>query len=378
MRSLRKIGLAGLIAFVAMGAAIRGTVAEEAQENAGAADYSALVPRLVGDYAVPAARDLEARLGVMRDRIADLCREPGAGTAAAAAARAFDAAFAETVAAHGRLFVLRFGALAEDTRLERLAFVPDRRGVVRRQVMRLLADPDPAATDAESLRDKSVALQGLSALEWIAYDADGSVVLGDDDAGLAFRCAYAGAIAARMVILADEVAEAYRAPAGQTAMLLAPGPGNALTQDPHAAAGFVFHQIATSISLLSDQVLAPVLEEGPPAARAARAPFARSHHALLHLRASLRGIETALHTAGFAKMDADAAWIGDTLAFETNNAVAALQTLPPDLASVLADPEQRASLAYVALILDGLERTVGGELAGHLGFQGGFNALDGD
>ena len=56
MRSLRKIGLAGLIAFVAMGAAIRGTVAEEAQEDAGAADYSTLVPRLVGDYAVPAAR----------------------------------------------------------------------------------------------------------------------------------------------------------------------------------------------------------------------------------------------------------------------------------------------------------------------------------
>ncbi|MBL6430834.1 MAG: DUF1513 domain-containing protein [Alphaproteobacteria bacterium] len=205
-----------------MGATIRGTVAEGAQDGAGAANYSALVPRLVGDYAVPAARDLEARLGVLRDRIADLCKEPGTGTASDAAARAFDAAFAETVAAHGRLFVLRFGALAEDTRLERLAFVPDRRGVVRRQVTRLLADPDPAATDAASLRDKSVT-QGLSALEWIAYDADGSVVLGDNDAGRAFRCAYAGAIAARMVGLAGEVAEAYRAPAGQTAMLLAPG-----------------------------------------------------------------------------------------------------------------------------------------------------------
>jgi hypothetical protein len=378
MRSLRKIGFAGMVALVAIGATIRGAATDEAREDARAANYSALMQRLVADHAVPVARDLEARLVVLRDRIDDLCKETGTGTAADAAARAFDAAFAETVAAHGRLFVLRFGALAEDTRLERLAFVPDRRGVVRRQVMRLLADPDPAATDAASLRDKSVALQGLSALEWIAYDADGAVVLGDNDAGRTFRCAYAGAIAARMVGLADAVAEAYRAPSGQTAMLLTPGHDNVLAQDPHAAAGFVFQQIATSISLLSDQVLAPVLEEGPPAARAARAPFSRSHHALVHLRAALGGIETALRVAGFAKMDADAAWIGDTLTFETNNAVAALDALPSGLAAALADPDQRAKLAYVALVLDGLERTVGGELAGHLGFQGGFNALDGD
>jgi predicted lipoprotein len=375
MRFLRNIGFAGLLALVAIGLAIRGAAAGEVP---GAADYSALMHRLVADHAVPAARDLEARLVVLRERIAGLCADTSSSSAADVAARAFDSAFADTVAAHGRLFVLRFGALAEETRLERLAFVPDRRGVVRRQVTRLLADPDSSATDAATLRDKSVALQGLSALEWIAYAADGSVVLGDRDAGRAFRCDYAGALAARMAALGGEIVEAYRAPSGQTALLVAPGPDNALAHDPHEAAGFAFHQIATSLSLVSDQVLAPVLEEGPPAARAARAPFARSHHALVHLRAALGGIETALRTAGFARMDADAAWIGDTLAFETNNAVAALDALPSGLAAALADPDQRAKLAYVALVLDGLERTVGGELAGHLGFQGGFNALDGD
>jgi predicted lipoprotein len=370
--------LAALFAGIAIGVADPVAAAGKAPSELAKPDFSMLVPSLVSDYAVPVARDLEARLVVLRERISGLCAEANAKSEADTAARAFDAAFGEAVAAHGRLFVLRFGALAEETRLERLAFVPDRRGVVRRQVTRLLADPDPSATDAATLRDKSVALQGLSALEWIAYAADGSVGLGDRDVGRAFRCAYAGAIAERTARLAGEIVEAYRAPSGQTALLLAPGPDNALAQDAHAAAGFAFHQIVTSLSLVSDQVLAPVLEEGPPAARAARAPFARSYHALLHLRAALGGIETALRTAGFAKMDADAAWIGDTMAFETKNAVAALEALPSGLAPALADPEQRAKLAYVALVLDGLERTVGGELAGHLGFQGGFNALDGD
>ncbi|SDU48592.1 imelysin family protein [Stappia sp. ES.058] len=374
MRALRLSGIAGLIALVAASVPPRIALADESEKNPQTNAYSSLVPALVSDYAVPAARDLEARLVTLDERIGDLCAEAADDDAG----RAFDAAFGAAVTAHGRLFVVRFGALAEDTRLERLAFVPDRRGVVRRQVTRLMADPDASATDPVSLRDKSVALQGLSALEWIAYGADGTVALGDRDPERAFRCAYARALGARLVLLADEIVEAFRAPSGQTALLLSPGPGNPLAADASAAAGFAFHQIVTSLSLLSDQVLAPVLEEGPPAARATRAPFSRSHHALLHLRASLRGIEAALRTAGFAGMDADAAWIGDTLAFETKNAVTALASPPDNLAAVLADPEQRAKLAYVALVLDGLKQTLGGELAGHLGFQGGFNALDGD
>lgn len=374
MRPMRNLCLAGCVALMLAGFSRSSAGADAAEPARSPAEMAELLPRLVSDYAVPAALDLEARLGTLRARIADLCA-PSAGSDAA---RAFDIAFAEAVTAHGRLNVLRFGALAEDTRLERLAFVPDRRGVVRRQVTRLLADPDSAASDAASLLGKSVALQGLSALEWIAYDGAGTVTLAEEDAGRAFRCAYAGAIAERVTLLAGEIVEAFRAPAGQTALLLSPGPDNALAVDASAAAGIAFHQIVASLSLIADQVLDPVLDEGPPAARAARAPFARSHHALLHLRASLRGIEAALRTAGFAGMDADASWIGDTLAFETDNAVAALEDLPDNLAAALAAPHDRAKLAYVKLVLDGLKRTVGGELAGHLGFQGGFNALDGD
>ncbi|WP_349359190.1 imelysin family protein [Stappia sp.] len=360
--------LAGMALATGPGAARAQTASETARP-----DYAALIPALVREVAVPATEALEARLRDLRGRIDDVC----AAEAGEAARDAFRDAFAGAVAAQGRLAVLRFGALAEDTRLERLAFVPDRRNVVWRQVTRLTASRDPGATDPDVLRDKSVALQGLTALEWIAFGGDGEVRLAAE-ADDGFACAYARALGARLSDLALEIRTAYETPTGQTAQLLAPGPDNALAQTEKAAAGFAFNQLTTSLSLMADQVLTPVLEPGPAEARAARAPFARSHLAARHLAASIDGFAEALRRAGYTRAAPDLAWMDNTLAFEAKNAGRALAALPADLAVALADEDDRQRLIYVRAILTGLQSMVGGQLAGALDFEGGFNALDGD
>ena len=350
--------------------------------NAAPVDYARFVPALVENFAVPAARQLTERLVTLEKAIADACA-PGAG---ADAAETFDEAFTAAVAAHGRLSALRAGALADDTRAERLAFVPDSRGVVRRQVSRLLAARDQTATDPETLRQKSVALQGLTALEWIAYDKTGEVVLGRAGTGAGngadeaarYACAYAAALGARLEETAREVSEAFAAPDGQTALLLSPGPDNALVRTDKEAASFVFNALLTSLELARDQIVGPLLDDGPVTLRAARIPFSRSHAGFVHLAALIDGFADAIVAAGYPQARSDGAWIGNTLAFEAGNAHGALEDVSRDPAIALEGEKDLGRLTYVRTVLDGLRPMIAGELAGHLDFKGGFNALDGD
>ena len=174
------------------------------------------------------------------------------------------------------------------------------------------------------------------------------------------------------------MSEAFGAPSGQTALLLAPGPDNALVHTDKEAASFVFNALLTSLELARDQIVGPLLDEGPVTLRAARIPFSRSHTGFVHLAALIDGFADAIVAAGYPEARSDGAWIGNTLSFEAGNAHGALEAVDPDPALALEGEKDLGKLTYVRTILDGLRPMVAGELAGHLDFKGGFNALDGD
>ena len=355
---------------LALGFAISVSAGGALAQTAVDPDYARFMPALVEGYALPAAEALGARLDALGTAVDAVC--------AGGERDGFADAFRAAVGAQAHLAVLRAGALADDNRLERLAFIPDGRGVVRRQVTRLIAAREDSALDALSLRGKSVALQGLTALEWAAFDGEGGVLLGDAGEEGAYRCAYARALAARMTATVAEVSQAFAEPSGQTALLLSAGPGNTLAVTHKEAAGLVFNALMTSLELVRDQMLAPLLGDGLASVRAARVPFSRSRSSIAYLSGAVDGLNDAIQAAGFADAVHDAAWIGNTLAFETRNAGRALDAVPADLEAALADDGAAGRIAYVHTVLTGLRATLGGELAGHLDFRGGFNALDGD
>ena len=78
-------------------------------------------------------------------------------------------AFAATVAAWSKVEILRFGPVTEDHRYERLFYWPDPKGIGLRQVQEALAKQDESVTLPDELAGKSVALQGLPALEYLLY-----------------------------------------------------------------------------------------------------------------------------------------------------------------------------------------------------------------
>ncbi|MBA5775880.1 imelysin family protein [Stappia sp. F7233] len=365
----RKFRQAALLAAAVILPLVGGAMAEPT------ADFAPLVRNVVDGYAVPKSQALAESFAALQASITGLCSE----RPSIAQKEAFDARFSASVEAYAQLAILRFGALADEHRLERLAFVPDARGVVRRQVDRLLARPDASATDPDRLRDKSVALQGLSALEWIAFSPDGAVILAPEGKKGAFTCAYAEAIAARLTATARELAEAYRTGNGQTGLLLAPSPENALVHTPQEAVESVFNALFTGLAVLRDQVLERVLEPGDPALRAERAPFARSGNEFTYLAAGLTGLNEAVTAGGFvAAAPQEGQWLANSLAFETKLATSALHGFDMPLAQVLADEESRRRLEVVEINTSSIRDLLGRELAGYLELKGGFNALDGD
>ena len=79
------------------------------------------------------------------------------------------ATFSGTVSAWGRIEMIHFGPAMDENRLERVLFYPDPRGIGLRQVQEILATEDETATKTETLAHKSVAAQGLGALEYVLF-----------------------------------------------------------------------------------------------------------------------------------------------------------------------------------------------------------------
>ena len=144
--------------------------------------FALAVDRAIERVIIPGYASLAAASGGLAVAMSGLCAAPSPAALAAARER-----FAGVVAAFSRVELFRFGPARESNRFERLFFWPDRRGRARRQVEALIARKDEAALEVAALRAKSVAVQGLLALEYtgVAWDNHIAVVphpLGGDRA----------------------------------------------------------------------------------------------------------------------------------------------------------------------------------------------------
>lgn len=152
-----------------------------------AAPPADLGQRLAEGYARPAMATLDERARAMRQDLQAWCASPGQEGAGKVAA-----AFGRLAQAWAGVAFLRFGPLVEGNRFERLSFWPDTRGVMPRQVQAALAAADPALLAAGALKSRSVAVQGLPALEYLLYGEPGLLRQAPRDAaGSAYACAMA-------------------------------------------------------------------------------------------------------------------------------------------------------------------------------------------
>ncbi|KZL19556.1 Imelysin [Pseudovibrio axinellae] len=340
---------------------------------ADASNYAQFTRSTVVNYIRPATKQLTGSLRELEERTQQVCITSDPGNSAA-----FEDAFSTAVAAIAGVDFLRFGPMAQDNLAQRLAFLPDSRGVVRRQINKIVAKQESTVTTPASLSAKSVALQGLTALERIAYASDGKLTLGTGK-DKKFLCDYAQSISINLAGAGQTLEAEWADPKGFSKVLLEPSEGGGVVHTHKEAAELVFNAITTGLTVNKDQYLLSVLGKTEKKANPKKAPFARSGNAITYLSASLTGLQGAYELGGYAQvLDNEQSWVANSLGFEFSNTTRVLSQLPKPLQDTGKTPDVRDKLLYLSTVLGGIKDVMSEDLAGYLGLAGGFNALDGD
>jgi hypothetical protein len=363
--SLLRVGLAA----VSVALPLSDAHAREARKT-----HAEMVLDVIDGHVIPRLEQLRDATERLTSDLKSLCADPGD----AGLRRRVEERFGDVVGFWGGVDFVRFGPASEASRLERFFFWPDPRAVTERQLLALLARRDPALLEPGALASQSVAVQGLGAIEFIAYND--KLPLGGPDEDAQYRCAFAAAIAANLEAIARDVATGWTAPHGWRAKMLAPGSDNPTYKDASETAREVVKTLLTGLQIAQDRHVSPRLEAAtadPP--KRVRIPFERSNSSARYLEQELRSLAALFDATGLADyVPPDKVWMKAFIPRSFQSLVADVAILPRPVHGEPVDENGLATLRKMRFDLNGLRQIINRELAPAAGLVLGFNELDGD
>ncbi|MCB1487544.1 MAG: peptidase M75, Imelysin [Bauldia sp.] len=290
--------------------------------------------------------------------------------------------FRDLVLAWSNVEMFRFGPVRDDNRYERLFFWPDPRGRGLQQVQGILGSEDATAADVDTLYGKSVAVQGLFALEFILFGTGSDALADKDAAARSFRCRYGAAIAGAIARTAGDLSRGWQAVDGYAAVMLDAGDENPVYRSSGEVVQELIKSCREQVQLDQQLKLAFTIGETPGEAKPKLAPFWRSNMTIPSIQANLAAVVSLCGEKGLGgALPKDSNWQAGSLAFELRNADSTLTKVADSglpWVELAADPKSHDLLAYTEIPLGGA-----GELLEHgypdsFGLITGFNSLDGD
>lgn len=339
--------------------------------SAGFAQPSEIGRRAASGFITTGYERLVGEAALQSDLMGALCDDPGEARLDAARAQ-----FGSLVRAWSRIEIIRFGPILADNRLDRMLFWPDRRGIALRQIQALIAQQDVEALDPATLRQKSIALQGLGSLEYVLFGT------GADDltASQTYRCALGAAIADAIDTTASEVLRAWEAPEGIAAHFANPVAANADYRSEDEVLRELLGVFVHGFELIRDVRLSPLIgtEQSPPNSKVAI--YRRSELTIESMAANIAGMKDLFLVSGMDEaLTDDMRWVAGALDFEFQNfadTAAAVADVPIAEAVVATDP--KGKIKYLHILSQSLQKIAVDQIAVSLGLSAGFSSLDGD
>ncbi|MER9460174.1 peptidase M75, Imelysin [Mesorhizobium sp. M0387] len=332
---------------------------------------SDVIQRAIDGFVRPAYASLHGHAGTLAKAMDALCQAPSQGNLDAA-----HAGFSATVAAWSSAEIIGFGPIKENNRLERMLYWPDRKSIGLKQVQAALAGKDPTATDPAQLAGKSVAMQGLGALEFVLYGDGAETLVGKDEP---YRCAYGAAVAKNIETMAADVDAAWKKPDGFAASWANPGPDNALYRDGTEAVTELVGVFINELEMVRDVRLKGFFGAKPEADKPRQAIYWRSQNTGLSLAGNLSGIDALFQASKLGDaLPEDSRWMAESIHIQLINGVATAKSIQGPIDKTLADPAERGKLEHFALITSSLSGLIGTRLTAEFGLTAGFSSLDGD
>ncbi|NRQ13240.1 imelysin family protein [Ensifer sesbaniae] len=349
-----------------------------------AQEGSALSPRVVNEAAVPtvmakavdafiipAYRNLTEKTAAARQATAKLCEAPSQ-----AALKSAQGAFSDLVGAWSAIEVVRLGPALEQNRFERFLFYPDRKSTGLKQVQAILSKEDEGATDEARLKGKSVAAQGLGALEYVLYGT-GAEALSSEEGN--FRCRYGLAITGNLDTIADELLAAWQKPDGIQAAWKHPGPDNPEFRDSREAATELLGILVHGVETVKDQRLKPFYEGKDDKGHPKLAIYWRSGNTMASIAGNVRGLKTLFDVADMQSLlPEDSRSVAGSADFVFKSVIGMAGNIDGPIDAALADDDKRAKLAFLSLNINDLLDRLNKDFGGAIGLGAGFSFADGD
>jgi hypothetical protein len=299
-----------------------------------------------------------------------LCASPGEAGLSAARAQ-----FGALVRSWSRIEIIRFGPVLDENRLDRILFWPDRRSIALRQVQAVLAEEDSTATSLGTLEQKSVALQGLGALEYVLFGT-GSELMAQ---GADFRCRYGATIGRALTSVGQQIVADWEDPQGIAAHMRAPADAYPDYRTGDEVLRELLGVWVHGMEMVRDIRIMPFFGVTAEEARPRSALFWRSGLTFASIRANLAGMRDLFILSGMAdSLGPDDRWAGGSFIFELDNFDRTASQLQPPVEEALATASERAKLNYLLILTRSLQNIVVRQIAGVLGLGVGFSSLDGD
>jgi predicted lipoprotein len=325
----------------------------------------------VDGFIRPAYHRFTEEADSMEGSMGELCNSPSAETLLNARST-----FGDVVEAWSRIEIVRVGPVLDDNRFERILFFPDRKGTGLKQVQAALAKPDPSVTSVDTLKGKSVAMQGLGALEFVLFGTDADTLATPTGK---YRCQYGTAIAANLKRLGSELSAVWDAPNGVAAAWKTPGPNNPIYRDEAEAAKELLGVLVHAAETLRDQRIEHFYKGDAEKALPRQAIYWRSGNTFRSITANIEAIRDLMAQSGMVDLLAeDNRSVVSSVDFVAHSLSRVSGDIEPDVAKALETPEQVAKLDFLLLNSRDLILRLNDDLGGGIGLAAGFSFSDGD
>jgi predicted lipoprotein len=335
------------------------------------AEVTKVMTAAVNGFIRPGYDAFQTSAEAMTGAMARLCEAPSAEKLDAART-----AFREVTTRWARIEIVRVGPVIEQNRFERILFYPDRKSTGLKQVQATLSKADEGAADPVALGTRSVAMQGLGALEYI-LDGSGSETL--LAAPQSFRCRYGAAVSANVTNVAREVSDIWDAPEGIAGSWERPGPDNTAFRTGGEAITALLGILVHGAEAVRDQRIETFYKGADKVKFPKQALFWRSKNTWPSISSNLEGLSALLETSGMAALlpEKDRAIVTDTQK-QLRSLIALSSQITPDLEKAVEDKgEQKKLDAMLAGTKDLISKLNDG-YGGAIGLSSGFSFADGD
>ncbi len=218
--------------------------------------------------------------------------------------------FADTVLSFAAIENIHFGPIVKNYRLEKLAYWPDHKGRGLRAVRRLLKAEDRQALSPQKFSEKSIAVQGLTALEFVLFGngignergngekQDFKDLFTADKQGR-FRCDYGVRLTANIQQLSGEVYSGWKEQTATIKELLNPSATNEHYRNRKEVILEFYQSVTVEMKKIHDLKIHPLFGRKGKTVKPKRAAFWRSGLSLQVLETNIEDMDHFVRKSGF-------------------------------------------------------------------------------